>query len=185
MCINMFEHKRVTMYPLIQYKHTADIKCSYLLSELNNIIKVSSLKISRVMDNKLCFIFVSITSMSTLSHSPGLEVQTTFYPSHCKAGKVKEGDHLTVHYIGQFDEDGNKFASSWDTNTPYRFQIGRGQVIKGWEEGLLGMCVGEIRKLKIPPELTLGGNAFENVNLVLCKHVNTESNSGAYQKCLF
>ena len=101
--------------------------------------------------------------MSTLSHSPGLEVQTTFYPSHCKAGKVKEGDHLTVHYIGQFDEDGNKFASSWDTNTPYRFQIGRGQVIKGWEEGLLGMCVGEIRKLKIPPELTLGGNAFVNV----------------------
>ena len=115
------------------------------------------------MDNKLCFAFVSVSFVFTTGYSPGLEVKTSFRPEHCNSGKVKEGDYLTVHYSGQLDKDGNKFASSWEKNEPKRFRMGTGQVMKGWDKGLLGMCIGEIRTLKVPPELTLGGKDFLNV----------------------
>ena len=46
--------------------------------------------------------------------------------------------------------------SSWNRNEPFKFQIGVGQVIQGWEEGVLGMCVGEKRRLIVPPQLGYG-----------------------------
>ena len=52
--------------------------------------------------------------------------------------------------------DGTKFDSSLDRGTPFTFTLGAGQVIKGWDQGLLGACVGEKRKLLIPPELGYG-----------------------------
>merc|ERR1712198_270534 len=69
--------------------------------------------------------------------------------------KVKRSDLLTMHYTGTL-EDGTKFDSSVDRNEPFQFQIGIGQVIKGWDEGIVGMCVGEKRKLVVPPELGYG-----------------------------
>jgi len=62
---------------------------------------------------------------------------------------------IKMHYVGTL-EDGRKFDSSLDRNEPFQFQLGVGQVIKGWEEGVLGMCVGEKRKLIIPPALGYG-----------------------------
>lgn len=68
---------------------------------------------------------------------------------------VKAGDTISVHYTGKL-EDGTKFDSSVDRGTPFSFTIGVGQVIKGWDQGLLGAKVGEKRTLTIPSELGYG-----------------------------
>lgn len=84
----------------------------------------------------------------------GLGVEYVQVPEACEV-KASNGNLLTMHYTGTL-EDGTKFDSSLDRNEPFKFQIGVGQVIRGWEEGVLGMCVGEKRKLIVPPELGYG-----------------------------
>ena len=84
----------------------------------------------------------------------GLKIEFVEKPAECEKAVVK-GQQLTMHYTGTL-EDGTKFDSSRDRNDPFKFQIGIGQVIKGWDEGIIGMCVGEKRKLTIPPHLGYG-----------------------------
>lgn len=71
----------------------------------------------------------------------------------------KNGDSLTVHYTGTL-EDGTKFDSSVDRGTPFTFILGAGQVIQGWEQGMLNMKVGEKRKLTIPYSMGYGENGY-------------------------
>lgn len=68
---------------------------------------------------------------------------------------VKSGDRIKINYLGTLT-DGKKFDSSYDRGVPFETQIGVGQVIKGWDLGVLGMKVGGKRKLTIPPELGYG-----------------------------
>jgi FKBP-type peptidyl-prolyl cis-trans isomerase len=68
---------------------------------------------------------------------------------------AKAGDHVKVHYTGWLTT-GKKFDSSVDAHQPYDFTIGKGEVIKGWDEGVAGMKVGGKRQLRIPPQLAYG-----------------------------
>ncbi|BFZ22063.1 hypothetical protein BsWGS_25102 [Bradybaena similaris] len=76
-------------------------------------------------------------------------------PEDCEK-KSKRYDQLSMHYVGTLTETGQQFDSSKDRGQPFVFQLGTGQVIKGWDEGLVGMCVGEKRKLIIPPSKGYG-----------------------------
>ena len=72
------------------------------------------------------------------------------------AGAVASpGQYVTVHYTGWL-ASGRKFDSSLDRGDPFGFNLGRGQVIAGWDEGVQGMKVGGKRKLTIPPDLGYG-----------------------------
>ncbi|MFC1656424.1 FKBP-type peptidyl-prolyl cis-trans isomerase [Patescibacteria group bacterium] len=72
-----------------------------------------------------------------------------------KGVESKAGDTLSVHYTGTL-LDGTKFDSSVDRGEPFEFELGAGQVIVGWDQGMLGMKVGEKRKLIIPADLAYG-----------------------------
>jgi len=69
--------------------------------------------------------------------------------------EAKAGNTLSVHYVGTL-ESGKKFDSSRDRGAPFEFTLGAQQVIPGWDFGLIGMKVGEMRKLVIPPILAYG-----------------------------
>lgn len=75
-------------------------------------------------------------------------------PEDCTA-KARKGDTVSVHYTGKL-EDGTVFDSSVERGQPIQFPLGTGRVIPGWDQGILGMCVGEKRKLTIPPHLAYG-----------------------------
>ena len=72
------------------------------------------------------------------------------------------GQRVFVHYVGTL-EDGTKFDSSRDRGRPFDFTIGQGQVIKGWDEGVGMMKVGDRRKLIIPPDLGYGARGAGGV----------------------
>jgi FKBP-type peptidyl-prolyl cis-trans isomerase len=74
----------------------------------------------------------------------------------------KTGDIVSVHYTGWLT-NGNKFDSSVDRNEPFEFVLGRGQVIKGWDQGVATMRVGDKVRLTIPPELGYGSRGAGRV----------------------
>eukprot|EP01105_Mastigella_eilhardi_P000366 TRINITY_DN1045_c0_g2_i1.p1 TRINITY_DN1045_c0_g2~~TRINITY_DN1045_c0_g2_i1.p1 ORF type:complete len:149 (-),score=44.93 TRINITY_DN1045_c0_g2_i1:74-481(-) len=85
-----------------------------------------------------------------------LRIGVKYRPEEC-IRKSTKGDTLKMHYTGTL-KDGTKFDSSLDRNEPFTFTLGAGMVIKGWDQGLAGMCVGEKRRLRIPSHLGYGEN---------------------------
>ncbi|RMZ73642.1 triose phosphate translocater [Pyrenophora seminiperda CCB06] len=98
--------------------------------------------------------------LPSLAYAADLEIQVT-KAVECTR-KSQKGDLLSMHYKGTL-LDGTKFDSSYDRGSPLKFKIGTGQVITGWDEGLLDMCIGEGRKLIIPPEMAYGDEAKGDV----------------------
>ncbi len=100
-----------------------------------------------------------VESIVVITTNSGLQYQ------QLKAGSgqaAQAGDTVAVHYTGWLT-DGKKFNSSVDRGTPFEFTLGRGSVIKGWDEGVEGMQVGEVRKLIIPAELAYGERSIGGV----------------------
>jgi peptidylprolyl isomerase len=70
--------------------------------------------------------------------------------------EAKDGESVTVNYVGALYSTGKVFNASWETKEPFTFTLGEGQVIKGWDQGVVGMRVGGRRELIIPAELAYG-----------------------------
>ncbi|KAI9689070.1 MAG: Peptidyl-prolyl cis-trans isomerase fpr2 [Bathelium mastoideum] len=87
-----------------------------------------------------------------------LDIQVTT-PIECER-KTKTGDKVEVHYRGTLEADGTEFDASYNRGQPLSFFVGKGNVIKGWDEGLLDMCIGEKRKLTIQPEYGYGARGM-------------------------
>ncbi len=73
-----------------------------------------------------------------------------------KGPGAKPGDVVVVNYVGMNFSNGQEFDASWDRGEPFPVQLGAGNVIPGWEKGLIGIKKGGRRKLTIPPELAYG-----------------------------
>ncbi|CAK7219315.1 Peptidyl-prolyl cis-trans isomerase fpr2 [Sporothrix eucalyptigena] len=102
-------------------------------------------------------LFVSLTLLASAAAgalAADLEIDVTL-PVECDR-RTKAGDKIDVHYRGTLQSNGNKFDASYDRGTPFSFVLGNGQVIKGWDQGLLDMCIGEKRTLTVPPEYGYG-----------------------------
>lgn len=88
----------------------------------------------------------------------GIGLVYMFYPNMTDSihkESAQNGDFVYVHYTGSLT-DGAKFDSSRDRDQPFGFQLGAGMVIKGWDEGILGMKKGETKQLQIPADKAYG-----------------------------
>lgn len=95
----------------------------------------------------------------TSTNIQGMKIETLKQGSGVAA---KSGDAVTVNYVGTL-VNGTKFDSSIDRNQPFKFTLGQNSVIQGWELGVVGMKVGEKRRLTIPPELAYGSQGAGGV----------------------
>lgn len=104
-------------------------------------------------------LIVSFGVKPQISEASGLESQVLM---EGEGSPAQIGNQVAVHYTGKLS-DGTVFDSSLDRNKPFVFTLGKGEVIKGWDEGIKGMKVGEKRQLTIPPELAYGATGAGNV----------------------
>ena len=79
-----------------------------------------------------------------------------------EGAEAKAGQKVTVHYRGTL-QNGTEFDASYNRNAPFTFNLGAGEVIKGWDQGVAGMKVGGKRKLTIPPSLGYGARGAGGV----------------------
>ena len=125
-------------------------------------------KCDRSMDER-CISRVWLDSYGALERRQNMAEQITT-PSGLKYTDIvvgegvspKPGQNVTVHYTGTLT-NGKKFDSSRDRGTPFNFPIGKGRVIKGWDEGVLTMKIGGRRELVIPSHLAYGSQEIEGL----------------------
>lgn len=111
--------------------------------------------------------FLAFTALNQPDNGGGASPAETVTPTGLRIQELEQGtgraatvgDTVLVHYTGWL-EDGTQFDSSLDSGQPLPVTLGQGSVIRGWEEGLLGMQAGGKRKLIIPPDLAYGAQGY-------------------------
>jgi peptidylprolyl isomerase len=127
------------------------------------LINLASLNLSPNSSNSSSSSTSSSSSISSsASTSSSAQLKTTILKEGTGDRVVKNGDTVSINYLGTL-ENGTKFDSSYDRGQPFSTQIGVGQVIKGWDLGVVGMKVGEKKKLVIPPSLGYGAQAVSTI----------------------
>jgi len=111
-----------------------------------------------------CCIFVLFVVVGAWASESSLGKEVTSPPPEDCERKAQNGDILYMHYVGKL-ASGKQFDSSYSHTPadPFGFKLGAGHVIAGWEEGVVGMCVGEKRKLTIPPSLGYGDEGYGDI----------------------
>jgi len=104
---------------------------------------------------RVAVVLALLALAAAVAAADSVSIGVTHKPEHCDR-KAKQGDTLEMHYTGTLAATGEKFDSSLDRGQTFSFKLGVGQVIQGWDQGLLGACVGEKRTLKIPASLGYG-----------------------------
>lgn len=99
------------------------------------------------------FSTAALAVLPALAYAQTLDITVT-KPVECTR-KTKNGDRVAMKYKGTL-QDGTQFDSNFDSGRAFEFKLGAGQVIAGWDKGLLDMCIGEGRKLTIPPSMAYG-----------------------------
>ncbi len=109
-----------------------------------------------IFGQSLISLFTNENSKMSTSQKPELLAEDVVMGT---GEEAFSGDRVVVHYTGRF-VDGKIFDSSVSRNEPFQFVLGVGQVIQGWDQGILGMRVGGKRILSVPPELGYGPNDY-------------------------
>jgi peptidylprolyl isomerase len=102
---------------------------------------------------------------------PDVSIPSTPAPSELQiddevigdGAEASSGHNVTVHYVGVAWSTGTEFDASWNRGEPFAFGLGAGQVISGWDQGVVGMRVGGRRRLTIPPDLGYGSRGAGGV----------------------
>ena len=93
--------------------------------------------VSALLLNFLC----CVLGKDNLDPNAPLRIGVKHKPATCDR-KSKKGDKLSMHYVGTLLVDGSQFDASRDRGQPFEFTLGVGQVIQGWDQGLVNMCIG-------------------------------------------
>lgn len=147
--------------------YAAPLAISLLLSGYTMADSSCSTSCKSSCKKELCTIKPETKDMK--EEAPKLRYEIIKESTDANAQSPKKGMVVTVHYTGWLaDKDGKpmmdkKFDSSVDRGTPFQFVIGVGQVIRGWDEGVMQMKVGEKRRLVIPAELAYGSRGVGSI----------------------
>lgn len=109
-----------------------------------------------IFGQALVSLFTNKTTQNSMAAAPQVSMQDIVLGTGDMAAT---GNRVVVHYTGKFI-DGQVFDSSVTRGEPFQFVLGAGQVIKGWDDGIVGMRVGGKRILSVPPELGYGANDY-------------------------
>jgi len=135
---------------------------NYIIGAVIIVIILSVAVYFQIQDNKKTYEEIGINKNQNMEENQNASSTAGLKKETIKEGtgqEAKAGDKVTVDYVGTL-ENGTRFDSSIDKGTPFTFTLGEGQVIQGWDLGVLGMKVGEKRKLIIPSNLAYGPDDY-------------------------